>query len=162
MSENTSITFPALRNQIVRLALGPQTWFNKRMRQVLAFALREFERIESDGPADCEYFDRLCVMNAEALLVVNRHIERMNTPKLRQENIHTTRLLRTVSEILDHGYDTLVVQFGVPGLLEATDKFALAKAIYFHLEGITVAEADADANELRKLYAEAEAEKSAA
>jgi hypothetical protein len=163
MSITITPILPGHHAKLAQLQHGPQTHFNKRLWQTLRFALIEFERLEANAPVDYEYFERLCIMNGEALLLSDYHLAHLRRMKdhgraWTPADNERTNILRTVLSVLDVGFDQLEGQFDNLGLIDATDRYALAKAIFYHMQGLTTDEAQADADAIRALYAEIEAQ----
>jgi anthranilate/para-aminobenzoate synthase component I len=161
--QNTHNPFPSLCAQVIELKNGEQNWFTSRLWQVLAFTLSEITRIQSEAQADAAYFEKLCVMNIEAILLMDRHLANVRYvssifgASAFPENARTTKLLKTILTTLDAGYDLLVDQFGNPGLLNSSDKLALSKAIFYNMKDVDFEDAHRDAEKLREILAEAEA-----
>jgi hypothetical protein len=153
------ITIKQFRSKLAQIR-GFQDWFSKRLANVMAFTLLDFERVKSGAEGDSEFFETLAIMNYELMLLVDHHLrfiaglKRLDLPR-RAEEVQTSKILRMMAEVLGNAYEELLPQFGPTGLLDAADPLALTKAIFYNLDGITVEEANQDALALRKLYQEA-------
>jgi hypothetical protein len=135
-------------------------WFTKRYNQLLDFTLGYVKNKGSvEGLTERETWERVVVHDAIGTLVLSRHAEhlqrlkRMELPQLPEDREITGQLIHLL-KMLDAAYDALLPRFGHPGLLHASDPLALTKAIYCNMKDFSFAEADADAAELRRFFAE--------
>ena len=133
-------------------------WFAKRYNQIRNFTLTITKNKTIDGLTERETFERVSIHSAISTLLVVRHIEAAEQMKAAgipapQSFRDLSRQLRHIVTMLDAVYDRMVTTFGPTEFLNAEDPLALTRAIQLHMRDFTTDEAQADADELKRVFA---------